>query len=291
MKPNSIILHSTATKYLSIEEDLKIATELGFDGIETSKFKVQSYLETGKTKVDLSALLKNYYVPGFGFLIDIERHGADSVSLFNEAESLFETAHLIGAGGVQILTGPVDVNAVLEFKQFGKSERYTGVLGLSKEEQHKITAANMRKLADMASDYGLILYLETLSWAPVSGISQSVALINQAERDNLKIVIDYWHCYTSGVTPEEVSKLDKNLIYGVHVCDSLPYGGEVPNEEVLRDIPTGEGVLDLKEWTDAVKSTGYNGWWSCELFCKKQQEEDGRTVAQSLKTTLENLII
>ncbi|MDP9031545.1 MAG: sugar phosphate isomerase/epimerase, partial [Pseudomonadota bacterium] len=74
------------------------------------------------------------------------------------------------------------------------------------------------------------------------------------------------------------------------VCDSLAFEGGIPNEEVLRDVPTGSGVLDLVEWTAAVKATGYAGWWSCGLFCKKQQQQNSYAVAQQLKTLLTGLV-
>ncbi|WP_244127822.1 sugar phosphate isomerase/epimerase [Burkholderia gladioli] len=62
------------------------------------------------------------------------------------------------------------------------------------------------------------------------------------------------------------------------------------DEVVLRDVSTGAGVLDLVEWTDAVKSTGYQGWWSCELFCRWQQQQNGFRVAAELRALITRLI-
>ncbi|WP_254438020.1 sugar phosphate isomerase/epimerase family protein [Ruegeria arenilitoris] len=101
---------------------------------------------------------------------------------------------------------------------------------------------------------------------------------------------DFWHCYVSGDTPETVARIDKDRIYGLHVCDSLPFSGGIPDETVLRDLPTGSGALDLREWCDAVKSTGYVGWWSPELFCRKQHQSNSFQMAAELKSLLENLI-
>jgi len=118
-----------------------------------------------------------------------------------------------------------------------------------------------------------------------------VALLRKANQDNLKMVVDYWHCYASGDHPEDVARIDSNLIYGVHVCDSLAFSGGVPNETVLRNVPTGEGVLDLRTWTDAVKATGYKGWWCSETFCGKLQQENSYDVARQMKTQLASLIL
>lgn len=289
-KPNALIFHTTVAKFSNLATDLDTMTALGFDGIELGSNKLESYLAAGYTRSELSALLDGVYVPGMGFLIDIERQGELSSDLFKRAEELFELASLVGAKGVQVLTGPVDVQAVIEWERDGKTDRYKGVLGMPPDMQVAVTATNLARIADMAAERGLVLYLETLSWAPISGISKSIELINAAGRENVKIVIDYWHCHTSGVTPDEVAKLDSRLIYGVHVCDSLTFDGGIPNEVELRDVPTGKGVLDLQQWTDAVKATGYSGWWSCELFCRKQQQQNAMRVAADLKDTMARLI-
>ena len=52
----------------------------------------------------------------------------------------------------------------------------------------------------------------------------------------------------------------------------------------------GQGVLDLQSWVDAVKSTGYAGWWSCELFCNRQHQDNSFAVASDLKALMERLI-
>jgi len=58
----------------------------------------------------------------------------------------------------------------------------------------------------------------------------------------------------------------------------------------LRDVPTGRGVLNLRDWTDAVKATGFSGWWCSETFCKKQQQGNSYAVAKDMKRQLETLV-
>lgn len=289
-KKNALVLHATVAKYSNLVTDIDIMRSVGFDGIELTSSKIESYLSAGYSTDDLRRLFSGVYVPGMGFLIDIERQGEASEALWIRAREIFGLAAATGARGVQVLTGPVDVQAVIEWSMSGGTSRYAGVLGSAEDDQIEITAKNLTVLADMAQEFGLLLYLETLSWSPVNGLEKSLRLIDRAERGNVKIVIDYWHCYTSGVTPDDVAKLDKDVIYGVHVCDSLHFDGGIPDESVLRDVQTGAGVLNLQDWTDAVQATGYTGWWSCELFCKRQQQQNGFLVAKELKSLMEKLI-
>ncbi|MBN3854032.1 sugar phosphate isomerase/epimerase [Paraburkholderia sp. Ac-20340] len=270
--------------------ELDIARSAGYTAVEITQDKVCSYLDAGYSADDLRGVLDGFVVHGIGALVDIERQGSAEKELFREADKLFTLASAICAKGVQIVSGPLDVQAVLDFKEKGYSKRYTGLLQHHQDDQVKLTAKNLTAIADRAREYGLTVYLEALSWAPLNSLAEQVDVVRRVGRENLKLVIDFWHCYTSGATPEDLSKVEREHIYGVHVCDSLPYEGGVPVETVLRNVPTGSGVLNLRDWTDAVKATGFRGWWCSETFCKKQQQSNSYTIAKDMKRQLETLV-
>jgi sugar phosphate isomerase/epimerase len=285
-----ILLHSLIAKYAPMTMDLRIAQELGYDGIELSAAKMRAFLDAGWSEAELAARLRPVNIPGIGFLLDLERHGPDEAALLKDAEGLFHLAGLAGAGGVQVLTGPVDLAAARRHAAGLPVGGYAGVLGLDRADQMAISARNLARLADMAAGRGLLIYLEALGWCPLNSLADQVEMIARADRPNIRMVVDFWHCYVSGDTPERVAKLDRDLIYGVHVCDSLRHDGGLPDEPVLRDVATGAGVLRLQDWVDAVKSTGYVGWWSGELFCRKDHQDDSFKVAAGMKSLLEGLI-
>jgi sugar phosphate isomerase/epimerase len=287
---NLLVLNSTITQYSNLLTDVDVARTVGFDAMEIHGWKLERYLEAGYTRHDLSEVFRDVLVTGIGCVVDVERQGMGQRDLLKEAAHVFGLAQTVGARGVQILSGPVDVQEVIDFQQGRRGGKYFDLLGLGQEELLDRAARNVALLADMAHQVGLILYLEPLSWSPINGLKKSLRLIDAVERDNVKVVIDYWHCFTSGVTPEEVAKIDKNHIYGVHVCDSLPFEGGIPMEVTNRDVPTGQGVLDLQEWTDAVKATGYSGWWSGETFSKRMQQQSPYQLAREVKQSLEALV-
>ncbi len=285
-----IVLHSLIARHSPMAMDLRIASTLGYDGLELSAAKMRAFLAAGWTEADLAARLRPFDIPGIGFLLDLERHGDDEPALMRDAAELFHLAGLAGARGVQVLTGPVDVNAARRHAAGQPALGYTGVLGLPRAEQMAISARNLARLADMAAEKNLLLYIEALGWCPLNTISDQLELIDRAERDNVRMVVDFWHCYVAGDTPDRIARMDKASIYGVHVCDSLAHDGGIPDEAVLRDVATGSGVLNLRDWVDAVKATGYVGWWSGELFCRRQHQDDSFTVAAEMKSRLEGLI-
>lgn len=287
---NRIAFNTTAAKHSTLVMELDIARSAGYTAVEITQDKAQKYLDAGYSVDDLRTELDGLVVHGIGALIDIERQGKAEEELFREADKLFRLAHAIGAQGVQIVSGPLNVQAVLDFNETGHSNLYTGLLQHCHDDQVKLTVKNLTAIADRAWEYGLTVYLEALSWAPLNSLEEQVDVVRRVGRENLKLIIDFWHCYTSGVTPEQLSNVEGEHIYGVHVCDSLPFQGGVPVETVLRDVPTGSGVLNLREWADAVKATGFNGWWCSETFCKKQQQGNSYVVARDMKRQLEMLV-
>lgn len=287
-KRDQIILHSLVARHSTMAIDVEIARQVGFDGLEASGDKIAACLEAGLSRSELKSLVGDTFIPGIGFLIDIERQKDEKTKLLAEANRLFELAGAVGANGVEVITGPLSLEVA---RAKGPTPSlYRGLIDLPEDEQIELTASNLRELSDIAADHNLILYLEALSWTPLNTIDKQLKVIEKTRRDNLRLLVDFWHCYTSGDTPERVAKLDKELLYGIHVCDSLKFDGGIPDEPMLRDVPTGEGVLDLQEWTDAVRATGYQGWWSCELFSRRNHQENSFEVARKLKDLMSSLL-
>lgn len=288
---NTLTFNTSVARHSTLVMQLDVARQAGYSSVEITAAKVNDFMSAGFSVADLRDALQGLEVKGLGALINVERQGKDTSTLLCEAEEIYAMANHIDAKGITVVTGPLDVQAVQQFRAGKPVDRYKGLLGRAETEQLKLTANNLRLLADSAAVHGLVLYVEALSWAPLNTIEKQLRLLDCIERDNVKIVLDFWHCYTSGVSPEEISNINADQIYGVHVCDSLPFSGGIPVEVDLRDVPTGAGVLNLKEWVDAVKATGYSGWWCSETFSKKQHQQNSYEVAKMLRAQLESLVL
>src|SRR5689334_16885725 len=113
---NILTFHSSVAKHVNLALEIDIARTAGFSAMELSSNKIIDYLASGYTEQDLRNILKDVVVPGIGFLIDIERQGSETPTLLAQAEKLFSLANSAGAHGVQILTGPVNVDAVVDYQ-------------------------------------------------------------------------------------------------------------------------------------------------------------------------------
>lgn len=281
-------MNVTSTFYGNVVNDIAMAKAAGFTGIELQNPKLDRYLAAGLPAESVLPHLEGIEVSAIGAL---QESNLDAFRA--EAERIAQLGALYGAPTMQMCTGPVDVQTVKDFKA-GRpisDDRFTGVLGLPEQEQIDRTAERVALAADIAKDHGLGLFLEPLGWAPINRLSQAQQILETIKRDNVGIVVDFWHFWVTGDTPEDVAKLDPEIIHAVHVCDGVPVPeGEIPDQSISRNVWTGGGSIPLQEWVDAVKSTGYDGWWCSEIFHDKSAEFGFEQVATTLRSNLEILI-
>ena len=289
-----IAMNSTATLHCNVVQEIKIAREIGFQGVEIQIDKLFRYLDAGNRIEQLRPLLGDMEVAAIGALQNIERQGDAHASYIEDVRKACETASGIGASMVQICTGPSDLSVVRDFHAGVLKDtdtRYRGLLGETEDALIEQTANNVAEAADIAADYGLELYIEPLAWVPLCKISQALKVIEAAGKKNVGVVIDFWHMWTTGETPEFVASIPKELIKMVHICDGIRCEpGAIPDQDVLRDVWTGEGDIPLKRWIDAVKQTGYDGWCSTEIFSNRIAEKDPVVTAATLKTNFEYML-
>lgn len=287
-------MHTATTMHSNIINDIKAAREAGFDGIELQNPKLFRFLEHMEPE-SLLPLLGDLQVTGIGAVLNIERQGDAYSTFIEEVEKMSRTAAKLGAPMIQLCTGPTNPEIAIDYAagKIGPGDsRYIGLLGSPEEEIIEKTAKNLAAAADIAAGYGLSIYLEPIAWTPMSTLDKGVRLIEAAGRGNVGLVLDFWHMWTAGDTPEDVVKLDKKYINMVHVCDGLEYDrSQVPDQDILRDVWIGEGNIPLKAWIDAVKSTGYDGCYSVESFCRRIWEQDSLKTAVTVKNYLDFLLL
>ncbi len=113
-------------------------------------------------------------------------------------------------------------------------------------------------------------------------------LIEAVGTDNLGVLLDSWHWYTSGGTADDLDKLSDQLVVAVHVNDA-PTG--VAREEQLdqvRAMPGETGVIDIGTFMRALDRMDYTGPIIVEPFCDWMRalppEEAVAATARSLDT-------
>ena len=271
-----ITMHGLSTMHSNIKTDIRIARESGFEALEIVESKLLRYLDLGFKTEELIPLFKKHSIKPvcINALKDIERiEPNEHAELLQEAERLCEVAHTIECHTIQLVP-------------------FCGLEGRPWPEVLELTSKNIAEIADIGGKYGIRFQLECIAWSPIHSLSQSLQVIKQAERDNVGIVIDFWHLWAGGETkPDEVAKLDSSIIYGVHFCDGVHHIKGAPwVEKDLRSFLPGEGEIPIKEWVEAVMATGFDGVYSSELLSPKHWEWDLLEIAHETKCRMEKYI-
>jgi Sugar phosphate isomerases/epimerases len=272
-----ITMHGFVTMYSNLKTDIRIASETGYEALEILASKLIRYLDLGFEMDELDSLFKKYSIKPvcINCLLNIERvHPKEHEELLSEAERLCKAASIIGCPTIQLVA-------------------LCGLESKSWPEILKHTSKNITEIADIGKNYKVRFQLEPIAWSPINSLSKSLEVLDKVNRDNVGLVIDFWHLYAGEKSnPEEVSKLDSSLIYGVHFCDGIKHKeGTKWVEGDLRQYLPGEGEVQIKDWVKAVKSTGFDGVYSAELLSPKHWEWDHLEIAREAKKRMEDYIL
>ncbi|GMV83766.1 MAG: hypothetical protein AMXMBFR7_49500 [Planctomycetota bacterium] len=125
-------------------------------------------------------------------------------------------------------------------------------------------AEHLRTAADAGRPFGITLCVE-VNWTSLcKSFRTARKLVELAAHPNVGLVWDPAHFVS---TPSRVEDLVdcRGRFRHAHLNDIREVCWEVMNINADRVIP-GEGILPLRDWTNAVSAAGYDGWHCLELF-------------------------
>lgn len=270
---NKKALHTKSIWKSNMLSDIRIAKQADFAGLEMAGTKVHDYLESGMKSELVKKTLDqfNMKIISINDVAHVERTDDAAIyQMLKETEILSQFAQEVGCDCIQLV--PL---MALEKRPW--------------QEIRNLTAQNIRRITDLGAQYGVKFQLEPVAWSPIHSLSQSLEIINEVGRDNFGMVIDFWHLWYGGkTTPEEVAKMDPKLIYNIHFGDGKKnQPGTICDETDLRGYYAGDGDIPMQDWIDAVKATGYEGWWSYELVSARHWQMDTQDVANTTSRLLE----
>jgi sugar phosphate isomerase/epimerase len=269
-------LHGMCSLHSNIMSDIRLAKETGYDGLEIHTDKLWRYINAGLTSQNFKARLDeaNITPSAIDIIGSVESTGKEAqCQLFKDTEILCQFAKNIGAPTIQL-------NA------------FEALTGLSVEDNIRITAQNIRSITDIGKEHGIRFQYEGAAWTPIATLEHYFRLHDAVGRDNFGFVLDTWHFWACrGATPEEMAKIDKALIYNVHLSDGKrpDVGKPWVDEKLLRGYLLGEGDIPLQEWADAIKSTGYDGFYSGEFLNDQLWEADHYEIANKMLAGMKRL--
>ena len=264
--------HGICTNYCNVMTEVRLAKEAGYDGMEFLARKLMRYLENGGTT---KALRER--VQAFGLETGIV-NAFMNIELWRKEE---RGAMLREAEKYTLITAELDCPTLMIHPLFALN-------GVPYNQVMEVMTDNIGAIAEIGRKYGVRYQIEPIAYTPFNTMQQGLKVISDVGSGNLGMVVDFWHLHAAGInTPADVAAIDPSLIYDIHFCDGRqPRLGETWKEDVLRNYLPGEGNIDVQAWTNAVLSTGYDGWWAPELASPRHWEDDLLAIS---KVCLENM--
>jgi sugar phosphate isomerase/epimerase len=143
----------------------------------------------------------------------------------------------------------------------------------------RAVSGRFQKVADIFAPHGIRLGLEWVGphhlraggvnatgknrW--VETLPDTLKLIERIGRENVGLLVDSYHLYTTSATEAELAALTDAQIVHVHINDAQKGVGPAGARDGERVLP-GAGEIDLTAFLRGLRATGYTGFISCEVL-------------------------
>ncbi len=150
-------------------------------------------------------------------------------------------------------------------------------------QNFKQTAARLRRVAEVLDDRGLRLGLEYVgtkrNWtasrhSAVHTMAGTRDLIAEIGMPNVGMVLDSWHWWTSGETGDDIRTLTSADVVSADLNDAPAGIAKDEQYDNQRELPLATGVIDVREFLQALVDIGYDGPIRAEPFSKKLRETE-----------------
>jgi len=268
MKPclNQNTLRTTPT-----ETFLEVARRAGFDAVELTMGNVESFIERGaiaelKRKIDDNGLTV------------ASINGPEGFNLLTEQEF---ASLLSRTGKIAMASREIGCNLLVPVPSAVKN-------GVSRHTIVTQAAQLLNRLTETSGE-GICLGLEFLGEqrCSINNLETAVEVINTVAKRNVGLVVDSFHMHLSSIAFSELTKIQGDRIFLVHVNDS-ERGDTAKLTDANRVLP-GEGVMDLHEFRASLARAGYDGFVSIELFRQSYWQQDPLEVARICRESLKRV--
>jgi 2-keto-myo-inositol isomerase len=241
--------NSATTMTSPFETDVRIAGAAGFDVLEITATKLDKYLQA-HTLVDARKLIDaaNLKTHAINSIEQINsRDAATRQKVLARTREISEWCRALDCPWIIAVPGPTSPGATLV-------------------QTRDETVAVLRAMNEVSAPRGVKLAFEFLGfpWCSVQTVAQAWEIVSAINLPTVGMVIDTCHFFAGGSTIGSIKALDARKLAVLHINDVEKMPRELI-EDANRLFP-GDGVIPLKEIIVAVRSTGYDGVASVEIF-------------------------
>ncbi|GAB4462220.1 MAG: hypothetical protein OHK0029_28690 [Armatimonadaceae bacterium] len=269
---------------LSFAEFIELAAQHGYDGVD---FSVSAAMRAAEERGGLEALAalfaeKKVAPAVFGLEVEWRKDDAAFQQGMQTLEDKAKFASALGCSRCCTWMLPA-VNGDPAAWRAQTAERFKAIASVF--EQHGIRFGlewvgphHLRAGGVNATGETNVIYT----------MPQTLELIAEIGKPNIGLLVDSYHCYTTGVTEAELAALNDDQIVHVHINDApkgVGPGGARDGERVL----PGEGEIDLAAFLRGLKAANYSGYIATEVLSPNLIADTPNAAAAKVRDSLKAL--
>ena len=251
---------SIATVSISGElpEKLEAIARAGFDGVEIFE---NDFLAFDGSPKDVGKMVRDFglEITLFQPFRDFEGMPANlRQRTFDRAERKFDVMQELGTDLVLVCSNVSPVS-------LGGIDR---------------AADDFRELGDRAAKRGLRVGYEALAWGRhINDHRDAWEIVRRADHHNIGLILDSFHTLSRKIDINSIRSIPKDKIFIVQLADAPLIDMDLLYwSRHFRNMP-GEGDLPVTAFTAAIAETGYDGYFSLEIFNDQFRGGSTRSIA------------
>jgi 2-keto-myo-inositol isomerase len=237
-------LNSSTIRPVPILKKIEIAAKAGYTAIELWHDDIDAHIAAGGTVQEIRHAVddQNLDVPTTIYLKGwFETTGPEHIAELDECKR--RMAQSVAVGALHVIAGPP--------------------AGMADHDQG---ARNYRELLEIGLAMGVKPAMEFLGFVEdINTIEDGLEVITKADHPAGTIVLDPFHIFRGGGSPESIAKLRGDQVAIMHFNDSPTSPPREQQHDKDRVYP-GDGHLDLDRQLALLRKIGYDRWLSLELF-------------------------
>jgi 2-keto-myo-inositol isomerase len=247
---------------LSIPEQVQVAAEAGYDGIEPWMRELYQYIDQGGSLADLKKQIDDAGLTvesAIGFAKWIVDDSGERRAALEEARRDMDLLRQIG--GKRIAAPPVGAQA-------------------SEGPSLDVIAERYRDLLVAGRQQGVVPQLELWGFSKtLSRLSELAFVAVGAEHDDACVLGDFYHIYKGGSDFAGLGMIEATRMHVFHMNDYPAEPLRAAIQDADRVFP-GDGVCPLEETIAMMLRGGFSGAFSLELFNPEYWKRDALEVAK-----------
>ena len=248
---------------LSIEEQVNVAANAGYDGIEPWVRDLDKYVKAGgnlrdlKKQIDDAGLTVDSAIGFANWIVDDDQARAKGLQQAREEMDLVKAI-----GGTRIAAPPVGAHR-----------------GDSTPPNLDVIAERYRALLELGDETGVVPQLELWGFSPTLHKLSELAYVSVgAGHPSACVLPDFYHIYKGGNDFASLGMIEASRMHCFHINDypAAPPISDIADKD--RVFP-GDGVCPLPSIIRRLIDCGFSGTFSLELFNPEYWERDAHDVA------------